>query len=96
METQEILRKLQKYRYENATTYGIRKIGIFGSYARGEAKENSDIDICIVMDRPDLFRMVHIREDLQRLFDRSIDLVRIRERMNPYLKRRIEEEALYA
>ena len=62
---------------------------------RAEATDNSDIDICIKMKTPDLFMIVHIKEELQNLFHKSIDIVRVRDRMNPYLKRRIEKEAIY-
>jgi predicted nucleotidyltransferase len=44
---------------------------------------------------PDLFTMVEIKEDLEEMFQRRIDVIRYRERMNPYLKRRIERDAVY-
>jgi len=69
--------------------------GIFGSVARGEATEESDIDICIETRNPDMFMLVHIKEDLQDIVQKSVDIVRLRERMNPYLKSRIDKEAIY-
>jgi len=90
-----ILNLLAQYKIENHDKYGIEKIGLFGSVARNEATESSDIDICIKIKNPDMFTLVHIKDELQKLFQKSVDIVRVREKMNPYLKRRIEKEAIY-
>ena len=95
MDRDHILNLLAQYKKNNRDKYAIEKIGIFGSVARAEAIDTSDIDICIKTKTPDLFMLVHIKEELQNLFHKSIDIVRVRDRMNPYLKRRIEEEAIY-
>jgi predicted nucleotidyltransferase len=91
----KILEILKRYKNENATKYGINKLGVFGSFSKGEERENSDIDIVIEMTEPDIFKMVHIKNDLEKLFRKTVDLVRNRERMNPYLKKRIEKDAVY-
>ena len=57
--------------------------------------ENSDVDICIKTKNADLFTLVHIKEDLEELMSSHIDIVRIRDKMNPFLKNRIEKEAIY-
>lgn len=75
--------------------YGVTRLGIFGSVARNEATPNSDIDIVLELTVPDLFTMVDIKADLEQIFQRSIDLIRYRPRMNPYLKRRIDRDAIY-
>lgn len=75
--------------------YGVTRIGIFGSVARNEATAESDIDIVLELTVPDLFTMVEIKADLEQIFQRSVDLIRYRSRMNPYLKRRIDRDAIY-
>ena len=90
-----ILNLLAQYKQNNLDKYGIESIGVFGSVARGEAKESSDVDICIQTKTPDMFMLVHIKEELQNLFHKSVDIVRLRNRMNPYLKKRIDKEAIY-
>lgn len=95
MNRSEILKILELYKNENSEKYGIKKIGIFGSYARDLATANSDIDIVIETQEPDLYTLVHIKEELEKLFNRSVDIVRNREKMNPYLKKRIEKDAQY-
>jgi predicted nucleotidyltransferase len=90
-----ILSLLAQYKKNNHDKYGIESIGIFGSVARDEATQSSDVDICIQTKTPDMFMLVHIKEELQNLFHKSVDIVRLRERMNPYLKKRIDKEAIY-
>ena len=75
--------------------YGITKIGIFGSIARGMATEKSDVDIVFEIKSPNIFTSVHIKEDLEKIFNCSVDLVRYRKKMNPYLKKRIDAEGIY-
>ena len=90
-----ILSLLRQYKNENLEKYGIENIGVFGSVARDEATESSDVDICIKTKTPDMFMFVHIKEELQNLFHKSVDIVRLRERMNSSLKKRIDKEAIY-
>ena len=95
MKVSEILQILRNYKVQSANRYGISRLGIFGSYARGNPTQKSDIDIVIELQSPDLFKMVHIKEDLEELLGVQVDIVRSRKKMNPYLKKRIEKEALY-
>ena len=86
---------LETFKNNNKDKYGIEAIGLFGSVARDEAKSTSDIDVCIKTKNADLFALVHIKEDLEELMSSHIDIVRIRDKMNPFLKNRIEKEAIY-
>ena len=69
---------LRKYLSTKADAYGIIKIGIFGSVARNEQTEDSDVDVCVEMKKPDLFTMVHIKEELQELFGKPVEANRKR------------------
>ena len=94
--TADFLRLLQNYRTAAASKYGIRRIGIFGSVARGEQTANSDVDIVVDLVKPRLFYLVHIKDDLQTLFGCPVDIVRERERMDPLLKSCIQRDGIYA
>ena len=89
------IKLLESFKNTNKDKYGIEAIGLFGSVARDEAKENSDIDICIKTKNVDLFTLVHIKEDLEELMSSHVDIVRIRDKMNPFLKNRIDKDAIY-
>ena len=90
-----VLQELRNHRTEFEQLYGVTKIGIFGSVARGESRDNSDIDVVLEMREPDLFHMVHIKDTLEKDFQRPVDVIRYRKTMNHYLKARIDREACY-
>ena len=96
MNKNEILSILGNYKKEYAEKYGIIEMGVFGSIARDEAREDSDLDIYIKTVTPDPFILVHIKEDIEKLARQRVDIVRIREKMNPFLRDRIEKEGVYA
>ena len=89
------LQILKKHKADLYKNYGVTKIGIFGSVARGEADEQSDLDLVIQMKKPDLFTMVHIKELMEEEFHCPVDIVHYRNRMNLFLKKRIDKEAKY-
>ena len=92
----EILSSLNTYKNKYKNKYGIEKIGIFGSYAKNTATEKSDIDVFIKLKYSNLFLLSRIRIELEELFGKHTDLVQLREKMNLYLKKHIEEEAISA
>ncbi|MFA7091215.1 MAG: nucleotidyltransferase domain-containing protein [Arcobacteraceae bacterium] len=95
MERKLAINILETFKNNNKEKYGIEAIGLFGSVARDEANDFSDVDICIKTTKADLFTMVHIKEELEKLMSTHIDIVRVRDKMNPFLKNRIEKEAIY-
>jgi len=95
MGREDILIILREFKQNFADKYGILEIGIFGSIARNEAREESDVDICIKTKTPDPYVLVHIKEELESRVRKHVDIVRIREKMSPFLKERIEKEGVY-
>lgn len=91
----DILVILRDYKQNNAEKYGILEIGVFGSIARDEARDDSDVDICVKTKTPDAFALVHIKEEIENLVGKHVDIIRVREQMNPFLKKRIEKEGVY-
>jgi uncharacterized protein len=89
------LETLKKYKDDFGERYGVTRIGIFGSVAKDEAKAESDVDVVVEMKKPDLFYMVHIKETLENEFQRPVDIVHYRDKMNGFLKERINAEAVY-
>ena len=66
--------------------YHPKKIGIFGSYARGDNNEKSDIDVLYVFDKSiGLFSLVRIKENLEQKLNKKIDMVS-EKYANPKLK----------
>ncbi|HPH03991.1 MAG TPA: nucleotidyltransferase domain-containing protein [Spirochaetota bacterium] len=95
---QKVLDELAKCKSNMEARYGVRRIGLFGSVARDQAGQASDIDIVVEMDSPDVFAIVHLKEELEAnlaVFGANVDIVQYRERMNRFLKERIDHEAMY-
>ncbi|MFZ3074523.1 MAG: nucleotidyltransferase family protein [Minisyncoccales bacterium] len=66
--------------------YGVKKAAVFGSYARGEQKKRSDIDLLVEMeDGRTLFDLGGLKMDLEDLFGKRVDLVEY-EALHPLLK----------
>lgn len=95
MTRSEVLEKLALFRHNKQAEYRILRIGIFGSAARDHITDRSDVDVVVELAKPDLFAMVGIKQELEELFQRPVDIVRYREKMNPALQHRIRQEAIY-
>lgn len=95
MKRDEVLAVLRQVKREYALQYGILEIGVFGSVGRDETRADSDVDICIKTQTPNPFALVHIKELIEARVHKPVDIVRVRENMNPFLKERIEKEAHY-
>lgn len=95
MNQDEIFAILRRFKEMNKDRYEIIRIGVFGSVARGNINEQSDIDVVVELGKPDLFYLIGIKQDLEERFHRSVDIVRYRDRMNVFLKGRIDKEAVY-
>jgi predicted nucleotidyltransferase len=90
-----ILAELRRFKPELSRRYGVSRIGLFGSVAKGEARSGSDIDVVVELDEPDLFALVHIREELESRFQCAVDVIPYTKLMNGFLKSRIQQEAVY-
>ncbi len=75
MKREKILHTLKDFKENNTDKYGILTLGIFGSYARGEAKSDSDLDIVVEISNVDMFLLVHMKDDLEKIFNTKIDIV---------------------
>ena len=95
MTTNDVLARLKMFKESRQAEYSLRSLGIFGSFARGQAQEDSDVDVVFETSEPNLFRTSRMKQELEELLARRVDVVRLRERMNPRLKQRILREARY-
>jgi len=94
MTRDDILKKLEENR-ETIRGFGVRRLGIFGSYARDEHSEASDIDFLVEFDRPTFKNYFGLKFFLEGLFDCEVDLV-FNDTIKPRIRNTILEEAVYA
>ncbi len=91
----EVLMQLREFYAMHGKQYALKKMGILGSVARGEETKESDIDIVIEFEKPNLFKQAELMLQLKRVFGRDVDVIALWNRMNPRLRERIEKEAIY-
>jgi uncharacterized protein len=96
MRKQEILDKLSAHRAE-LRERGVKSLEIFGSAARDEAVESSDVDLLVEFDRPTgLLGLINLKHRLEDLLQADeVDLL-TPEGLHPALRERIMEEAVHA
>ena len=91
----EILSLMRRYKPMAQKKYGMTKLGIFGSVARGEQTDNSDVDVCYEGQAPSLLTLDMIQTELEQLLNCKVDLVRVRDNMNSLLRQRIIRDGIY-
>ena len=93
---EEIKRAIEIHREELISKFKVKEIGIFGSYARGEQDETSDIDILV--DYSDeyisLFDVLDLKYYFEGLLGLNVDIV-IREALKPVIGKRIMDEVVF-
>lgn len=90
----EIIAVLARHQ-EELRALGVRRLALFGSAARDEATESSDLDFLVELERRTFDGYMDVKEFLEQLFQKPIDLV-VSEALKPQLKPRILREAIYA
>lgn len=98
VETDQILHYLASNKSRFEKVYHLKRIGIFGSIARGEQKTHSDIDLIVEFEAntPDLYDIKQrLKNEIQLKFDLPVDICR-EKYINPIFKEQILSEARYA
>lgn len=95
MKREEVIEVLKHLKPELEEKYGVKKIGLFGSYAQGQYGKDSDLDLVVELDKPDLLTLIGIKQTVEEKLRIRVDIVRYRERMNRTLKKRIDKDAVY-
>lgn len=83
--TQQISPEIKQILLSVLVPYGVVRIAIVGSFARGQARPDSDLDIVVAFQEPkSLLELAHIRSELASVLGRDVDLV-TEKSISPYL-----------
>ncbi|MBR1917379.1 MAG: nucleotidyltransferase domain-containing protein [Bacteroidaceae bacterium] len=74
--------------------YDVRSLRLFGSLARNEQQEGSDVDVCVEMP-PDMFQLIGLKQYLEELVGCEVDVVRVHRNIDDFLMKNIERDGIY-
>jgi uncharacterized protein len=94
MKRQDIEHILKEQKSYLADKYFVSKIGLFGSYARDEQSSESDIDILVDFIKPVGFEFIDLKDYLESLFNKPVDLVTVNA-IKPFMRQEILDEVQY-
>ena len=91
----ECIKLLKKYMTILKEKYGITSLSLFGSTARGEQTDQSDIDLFVDTQTPNPFLLQDAKEFLEKKTGTSVDIIRNHQNLNPRLKKRILKDGIF-
>ena len=96
MTKDSILDYLKSHKIEFNKKYGVSKIGLFGSYARNEANNESDIDIAIEIDKEkkNIHTFLALKREMECVFNKKVDLG-IESSLKPIAREQVKKEIIY-
>jgi len=95
MGKQEIINIIRNIKPEMESHYGVKRLGLFGSYVKEKQRKKSDVDILVTFNRDiDLFDFLDLREYLENQLHVKVDLV-MESALKPAIGKRILSEVEY-
>lgn len=91
----DVILRIGGIRSELTRRFTVRRIGVFGSFARGSADQGSDVDILVELTEPTFDNYMDLKFYLERILSRPVDLV-MADAVKPRLRPIIEREVVYA
>lgn len=92
---EKILKILGKHSAELSSRFSVKRIGLFGSYARNDALPESDIDLLVEFTRPTFDNYMDLKFYLEEMLETSVDLVML-DSLKPRLIPYVTSEVIYA
>ncbi len=92
----DVLVTLKKNKAFIKEKFGVKKIGVFGSVARGEAKKGSDVDVLVEFekDKKNFHNFIVLSFFLEDLFGRKVDLITT-SGLDKYIRPYVEKEVVW-
>jgi len=95
LDKKTIRERLASRKAEMVRMYGVTKIGLFGSFVRGDQRDDSDVDIVVELESENMFRAFFgLKRYLEHLLGRSVDLG-LEHALKPAVRERVAKEIIY-
>lgn len=72
---EEIIKGLKKELPYLKATFGVKRIGLFGSFAKGIQREDSDIDIIVEFEKPIGLKFIELSDHIEKALGRKVDIL---------------------
>ena len=90
---EEYIALITSHAEEQQNTFGITSLRLFGSVARNQHHDGSDVDIYVEMP-PKFFLVVRLKVYLEELLDSPVDIIRKHQHLNPFLLKEVERDGI--
>lgn len=94
LDRQECIDKIKTNREYITNQFDVVSLRLFGSLARNQQRESSDVDVCVEMP-PDMFQLIGLKQYLEDLLCCNVDVIRMHSNMDSFLKKQIEKDGVY-
>lgn len=74
--------------------FEVKSLRLFGSLARNQQRESSDVDICVEMP-PDMFQLIGLKQYLEELLGCDVDVIRMHRNIDNFLLNQFEKDGIY-
>ena len=91
----EIIDLIKSHSNDIKILFSVRRIGIFGSFARGEQKDSSDVDILVEFEKPSFKNFMNLSFYLEDLLEREVDLVTVKG-LHPRIRPYVEKDVIWS
>ena len=95
MTRDEALAILRREKPRLSERYGVRQIGVFGSVARNEATDDSDVDIIVDVPVTDAWEYFSLVDEIKTAFPVPVDVVRLHSKLRPFFLERLARDGVY-
>jgi len=90
----DILNFIKQKKQELKEKFGVKRIGLFGSFARNENSLQSDIDFVVELEKKDFFIRSDLKNYLSKVFQRNVDLGYL-DTFKNFIKKQVEKDIIY-
>ncbi len=91
----EIIELLRSHAADIKSRFGVKRIGLFGSFARGDEKKSSDVDILVEFEKPTFRNFMDLSFYLEDLFGKEVDLVTTKG-LHPRIRQYVEKDVIWS
>ena len=93
--TASVLAELRDVKQTEGAKYGIERLALVGSVARGDQQPDSDIDVCVKLQKTTFNIYMSIKEELERRLKRKVDLITLHVNMRQLFYQNLQNDAIY-